>query len=58
MHASTFMYRDSILEATPGTCFRGTVEVSRLTLVALLMGLGTCETEVNQFKDLRRTQLA
>ena len=61
MHADTFMYRNSILEATLGTRSRSSVDVGRLTLVAFLMGLGTCETEVivgDQFEDLRRAQLA
>ena len=56
VHAGTPMYRSSFLQATLGTCFGGTVEVGSLALVVLLMGLGTCETEVivgDQFEDLR-----
>ena len=39
-----------------GHALGGTVEVGSLALVVLLMGLGTCETEVivgDQFEDLR-----
>ena len=57
----TPMHRNSLLRATLGTRFGGAVVEGSLALVALPMGLDTCETEMivsDQFEDLRRTQLA
>jgi len=61
VHAGTPMHRNPLLRATLGTRFGGAVVEIGLALVALPMGLDTCETEMiisNQFEDLRRTQLA
>ena len=56
VHAGMSMYRNSFLQATLGTRFGSSVDVGGFRLVALRMGLSTCEAEVivsDQFEDLR-----
>ena len=56
MHASPFVQRDSMLQASLGTYSGGSVHESKLTLKTTAMSLSAGETEVivgDQLEDLR-----
>ena len=56
VHASPFVHRDSMLQASLGTHSGGSVPESKLTLKTTAVGLSAGETEVivgDQLEDLR-----
>ena len=56
MHASPFVHRDSMLQASLGTHSGGSVRESKFTLKTTAVGLNAGETEVivgDQLEDLR-----